>query len=185
MLNEYTPIGREPISSKGGKLRISPAENPSRFNLRIDPQQLEAAGRVFGIALPDTIGGSTQGDGKTALCVGPDEWYLLAPPAEQETITRGFAELYSSVIHSLVDIGHREISILVEGDEAVSALQSVLAFNVSAMPVGTGCRTIMDKAQIILLREASDRFRIEVWHSFAPFVWQLLNAVSIELQSGV
>lgn len=185
MLNEYTPIGRETVSCKGGALRISPADNPARFNLRIDPAQRDAAARVFGIPLPDTIGAMTQADGKTALCIGPDEWYLLAPQAGQDDIVRGFAELYPSVIHSLVDVGHRETGIVVEGEAAAWALQSVLAFNVSAMPAGSGCRTIMDKAQIILLREGTDRFRIEVWHSFTPFVWQLLKAVSTELQSGV
>ena len=43
------------------------------------------------------------------------------------------------------------------------------------MPVGIGDRTIFDKAQVVCsVKHAPDRFRIEVWRSFAGHVWTLL-----------
>jgi sarcosine oxidase subunit gamma len=87
--------------------------------------------------------------------------------------------------HSLVDISHREVGILVEGEAALLALRSAIAFDVEAMPVGTGCRTVFDKAQIILIRETENRFRIEVWRSFADHVRHILHAVSREIALGI
>ena len=117
-----------------------------------------------------------------AIRLGPDEWYLLAAPAEGEAIAARFAELYAATPHSLVDVSHREVGIEVEGSEALLALRSAIAFDIEAMPVGTGCRTLFDKAQIILIREAEDRFRIEVWRSFADHVWGILEAASREIE---
>ena len=72
-----------------------------------------------------------------------------------------------------------------EGEAAALALRSAIAFDVEAMPVGSGCRTIFDKAQIVLIREDKNRFRIEVWRSFADHVWGLLQAVSREIALGI
>ena len=96
-----------------------------------------------------------------------------------------FAALYATCPHSLVDVGHREIGIAVEGAAAVLALRSACAFDLETMPSGTGMRTIFDKAQIILIRHDENRFRIEVWRSFADHVWGLLQAASREISLGI
>jgi heterotetrameric sarcosine oxidase gamma subunit len=38
-----------------------------------------------------------------------------------------------------------------------------------------GTRTLLGKADIVLWRTAADVFRIEVWRSFAPYVWACLE----------
>ena len=42
-----------------------------------------------------------------------------------------------------------------------------------------------DKAQIILMRETANRFRIEVWHSFSEHIWNFLAAVRRETGARV
>lgn len=169
-------------------IRLLP--DKARFSLRIDPDHGpdhgDAAAAVLGLPLPRTIGGVVSARDTTAVCLGPDEWYVTAPAVDQADIEAGFAARYERQPHSLVDVSHREVSIGIEGPKAALALQSAIAFDVDAMAVGVGCRTIFDgKAQIILLRDAKDRFQIEVWHSFSEHVWHFLRAVAREIDLDI
>ena len=173
------PAVNEAPLSKATRLDIRAAEDAARFSLRIDPSAAATAATAFGAPLPARIGQTATSGGRLALQLGPDEWQLLAPLSEGDAIVESFGRLQTP--HSLVDVGHREVGILVEGEAASLALRSAIAFDVEAMPVGTGCRTVFDKAQIILIRETQNRFRIEVWRSFADHVWHILRAVSREI----
>ncbi|ANN61978.1 sarcosine oxidase (plasmid) [Mesorhizobium loti NZP2037] len=186
MLQERHPLMGQRLSlAERSSLTIHDAEDSSRFNLRIAPENLGAASKAFGCVLPATIGATATSCGRLALCLGPDEWQLYAPVDESRAIETTFAALYTSCPHSLVDVGHREIGIAVEGADAVLALRSACAFHFDTMPSGTGTRTIFDKAQIILIRHHENRFRIEVWRSFADHVWGLLQAASREIAHGI
>ena len=185
MMHNHHPLVGRALAGAQARISIRPVEDCARFILRIAPQNLSAASTVWGAGLPPTIGGSVSGSGRIATCIGPDEWYLIAPLTEQDAIESAFAGLYTTTIHSLVDVGHREVGIAVEGPDAILALQSSIAFDIAAMPVGSGCRTIIDKAQIILLREGQDNFRVEVWHSFSDHVWNLLAGICREIELGV
>lgn len=183
LLANHPLLGKTIPGDTASRLSIRAAEDTARFSLRIDPAAVQAAGTAFGTPLPTRIGGMTATGGRSALQLGPDEWMLTAPVAESDGIADAFAALQEP--HSLVDVGHREVGILVEGEAAALALRSAIAFDVEAMAVGTGCRTIFDKAQIVLIREDANRFRIEVWRSFADHVWGILHAVSREIALGI
>lgn len=186
MLQEHHPLaGQEIAVEKTGLLAIRGVPDTVRFSFRIDPTALDQASKAFGLMMPTKIGDMVTVDDKVALCIGPDEWHLLAPPDTQAEVESAFAKFYTDVPHSLVDISHREVGIEIEGSGAVQLLQSAIAFDIEAMPVGSGCRTIFDKAQIVLIREANDRFHIEVWRSFADHVWGLLQAASHEIELDI
>ncbi|PSJ58856.1 sarcosine oxidase subunit gamma [Pseudaminobacter soli (ex Li et al. 2025)] len=186
MLHEFhSPVGREIAVGKAIPLRIRTVDDCARFSLRFDPARLAEASKAFGLALPAKIGDVAASSGRLAVQLGPDEWHLLAPLAEQGGVERAFAELYSATPHSLVDVSHREVGIEVEGTAALLALRSAIAFDIEAMPAGMGCRTIFDKAQIVLVRETEERFRIEVWRSFADHVWGILQATSREIELDI
>lgn len=183
LLANHPLLGKTITGDKTSRLTIRVAEDIARFSLRIVPAAAQAAGAAFGTPLPARIGGMVTAGGRAALQLGPDEWVLTAPVAESDGIADAFAALQEP--HSLVDVGHREVGILVEGEAAALALRSAIAFDVEAMAVGTGCRTLSDKAQIVLVREDKNRFRIEVWRSFADHVWGILHAVSREVALGL
>lgn len=186
MFQERHPlIGRKLPAAHRAPASIRTIDNCARFNLRIAPADLAAASTVWGAPLPSAIGEATSASGRIAACIGPDEWFLIAPLAEQDAIEAAFADLYRTTIHSLVDVGHREVGIAVEGPEAANVLQASIAADVNAMPVGGARRTIIDRVQIILIREADDRFRVEVWHSFADHVWHLLAGICREYELGL
>jgi sarcosine oxidase subunit gamma len=185
MMQEHHPLVGRQLASGDAPVTLRPADNAARFNLRIDPANLSAASAIWGTALPATIGGLAQSGRRLAACIGPDEWLLIAPEGERDAIEAAFAGLYATTIHSLVDISHREVGIAVEGPAAADVLQSCIAFDVGAMAVGEARRTIIDRVQIILLREAETRFRVEVWHSFSDHVWHLLAGICREYELGV
>jgi sarcosine oxidase subunit gamma len=187
MLMEHQPLSGTPIAINGGAaLTIRHAQDCARFSLRIAAEHAdEAAAEAFGCDLPRSIGGMTNSVGRFALCLGPDEWLLMAPAKEEEGTARRFASLYAQVPHSLVDIGHRETGIEIEGPAAALALAAACPLDLASMPAGTCTRTIFDKAQIVLIKRNDTSYRIEVWRSFAPHVWGLLEAVSHEIALGI
>ena len=185
MFQQQQPAGSDKTASEAAGLSIRAAAEGARFSLRIDPAAASRAAESFGCTLPGRIGEVAVSNGRLAVRLGPDEWYLIAAPEDVEAIEQVFAELYTECPHSLVDISHREVGIEVEGAAAALALRSAIAFDVEAMPAGAGCRTIFDKAQIILIREAENRFRIEVWRSFADHVRGILDVASREIALGI
>lgn len=181
-MQEHHPlIGKAIAIQSASPLHVRVAADCARFSLRIEPAQADQAAKAFGSALPDRIGGVVSTSGRLAVRLGPDEWYLFAPLEDQQAIQQAFAGIYPTVPHSLVDVGHREVGLEVEGLSAQLALRSAIAFDIEAMRDGTGCRTIFDKVQIILIRHSETRFRIEVWRSFADQVWGILEAAGREI----
>jgi sarcosine oxidase subunit gamma len=79
--------------------------------------------------------------------------------------------------HSLVDVSHRQIGLIVSGPAAARALNAgcPLDLDVGAFPTGMATRTLFDKAEIVLWRRAATTFHVEVWRSFAPHVANLLT----------
>lgn len=186
MLMEHHSLPETPIAVDGGALlSVRRAEDCARFSLRIPLEDAGGAAEAFGCDLPRVIGGMTSSAGQLALCLGPDEWLLMAPAGHEDHIARRFDTLYAQVPHSLVDLGHRETGIEIEGSAAAQALAAACPLDLASMPAGTGTRTIFDKAQIVLIKRDDTSYRIEVWRSFAPHVWGLLEAVSHEIALGI
>lgn len=135
------------------------------------------------IGLPAAVGArSVQGE-RTALCLGPDEWLIEAPETERTALLGDLAQIPGP--HSAVEVSDREITYILEGPAVLDLLATGAPRNLAAMPVGTGARTIFDTAQVILVREADDRFRLTVWRSFAPHVRALLALAEREFAVGL
>ncbi len=150
-----------------GRLSLRPATDMARLSLRGDPAALGAA---FGLALPTQPCRAAEADGRSALWLGPDEWLLLAPPGtlDADTAVPGA---------SVVDIGHRQVGLVLEGSGAVDALAAgcPLDLHPTAFPVGMCTRTVFGKAEIVLWRRDAARFHVEAWRSFAAYVHGLLE----------
>jgi len=167
-----------------GPVTITTEPPVARFNLRVRPDGRGAAGKAFGLEPPEKVGQGAHGDRRSVWCLGPDEWLLHAPEAETEDVAAAFAAIRPETPHSLVDISDRELVYALEGERARELLTIGCPIDLARMEPGTAKRTLFDTAQIVLLRDASDRFRIEVWRSFAPHVEDLLRIGNAELASG-
>ena len=129
--------------------------------------------------MPARIGGLASSGERLALCLGPDEWFLMArrwADAVRDRFATAMEEAFS-----LVEVSHREIGIEVQGSAATLALSSICALDLDSMASGSATRTILDKAPAVLIKHAPDHYRIEVWQSFAGHLWTLLAAVSREI----
>ena len=156
----------------------------ARFNLRIALRDLDGASKAFGVALPAKIGQGAARNGRAAWCLGPDEWLLHAPEAEQAAICAEFDSLRATTPHSLTVISDREFTIQIIGPRALELLSVGCPLDLSRMTTGCAKRTLFDTGQIVLIRDAEDTFRIEVWRSFFPHVYELLEIAQRELASG-
>ncbi len=153
------------------RLLLKPAADLARLALRGDASALGAA---FGLALPTQPCRTAQANGRSALWLGPDEWLLLAPP--------GTLDASASVAGgAVVDIGHRQIGLVLAGPGTVDTLAAgcPLDLHPTAFPVGMCTRTVFGKAEIVLWRQDAARFHIEVWRSFAPYVHGLIERANL------
>ncbi len=163
LLIRSEPVPSEPFVGDG--VTISLAEPMARYSLRA--RQAEALQNLLSVKLPRKIG-ETQGN---IACLGPDEWLLRTTVDTQIASGEGLAV-------AVVDISDRAVCLAVEGVRATEILCSNCPLDLDEFAVGRATRTIFDTVEIILFRIAEDRFHVEVWRSFAPFVWIALTTAA-------
>lgn len=156
-----------------GAASLSVAKPATRMSLRARPDAVAALSGALGLSLPTKPKTSASANGRHALWLGPDEW-LVIDETEGDLMS---AVAGSGVLHSATDISHRNTAILVKGRGAEVAINGGCPQDLSltAFPVGACSRTVLAKAEVVLLRTAEDAFRVECWRSFAPYVSGLLN----------
>lgn len=156
-----------------------------RFVFRGDAAAAAKIGGAFGVSLPQSPLATEAAGARAALWQGPDEWLLLARPTVDgpqavDGLARSLAGELAAVLgdtpHSLVDVSERNIALLLEGPSAADLLNAhvFLDLDLAAFPVGMVTRTLFTKAEIVLWLTGSDRFVLECWRSFAPYVEGLL-----------
>ena len=156
-----------------GGISLEPCAIAERVLLRADNEAVAALTGVLGIELPAAPKSSTIAGPVMALWLGPDEWLLIGEPGNDLNAKLASAE---GGDFSAVDISHRNTAITVTGERAAIALSAGCPQDLSlaAFPVGACSRTILGKAEIVLLREAENAFRVECWRSFSDYVWKYL-----------
>jgi sarcosine oxidase subunit gamma len=144
----------------------------ARWVLRGADAARAAAAQAFGTAIPATACHAATHGERAALWLGPDEWLLIAPPAETDAATAALAAALRDLPHSLVDVSHRQGALGVGGALAVTLLAAgcPLDLDASAFPPGMCTRTMLAKAEVVLWRTGADSFRLEVWRSFLDYV---------------
>ncbi|QEL25090.1 sarcosine oxidase subunit gamma [Bosea sp. F3-2] len=155
----------------------------TRISLRTADPSAVAAG--LGLELPAKVGARAVAGARTALCLGPDEWLIEAPEAEAGLLTGTLTELAARLPLSAVEVSDREITFALAGPAILDLLATGCPRDVAQLTVGAGCRTIFDTVQIVLTREAEDRFHLTVWRSFAPHLRALLDIAARELAAGL
>jgi sarcosine oxidase subunit gamma len=155
---------------------VTPAAPAARVVLRAPADSVAAVSKGLGSALPASVRSSASKGTRMALCLGPDEWLVI--DADGTDLPAAFAKV--KAFHSAVEVSHRNVGIIVSGKGAQATLSAGCPQDLSLgeFPVGTCCRTIMGKAEVVLLRTAGDEFRVECWRSFADYVFTFLTEAS-------
>ena len=172
------PLGAlsRPAATDSG-VSVRPAGAESRFSLRARLASSRAP-KLGGLALDAPI--NTVGtDGDTWIArLGPDEWLVGGPEADADLLQGRIHEALAGLPHSLVDVSHRNVGIDVSGRQASAALNAGCPLDLSeaAFPPGSATRTLLGKAEIVLIRaSAAPLYRVECWRSFSTYVHGFLN----------
>ena len=154
------------------RFAIAEAPAAARFVFRGGEVARSACSAAFGAELPAKLGLAAEREGRAALWLGPDEWLLIAGAASAALLDAELEASAGAEPHSLVDVSHRQIGLLVSGPVAARALSAgcPLDLHLKAFPIGMATRTIFDKTEIVLWRRGATTFHVEAWRSFAPYL---------------
>jgi sarcosine oxidase subunit gamma len=152
----------------------------ARFILQGGRQASDAAGRAFGLALPEAAcRAHAQGD-RAALWLGPVEQLLLAPSGEASAVGAELDRALQGLAHSLVEVSQRQVAIAVSGPRADGLLASgcPLDLDLERFPVNACARTVFARAEVVLWRRGAEEYHLEVARSFADYVLEWMREVN-------
>lgn len=155
----------------------------SCWSLRVD--LVAAAGPMAAAELPlaaNACCAVSRGEW-SALWLGPDEQLLVGPESAHEKFAPRLAAALAGIPHSIVDVSHRQAAIELSGPGATQllAMGCPLDFDLRQAPVGFCTRTVYAKAEVVLWRQDAQRFQLQAWRSFLPYVTGILALGSQEL----
>lgn len=162
-LTRSEPVPAAAFMAKG--IVLSLAQPMNRYSLRA--RSAVAVAMMLGRDAPDRIGDMRGG----LACLGPDEWLLRTPPEAPLAIAEAMAV-------AVTDISERSLCLIVEGPRAAAILETGCPLDLHHFAVGRATRTIFETVEIILIRESDHCFHVEVWRSFAPWLWTALTTAA-------
>ena len=159
------PVPGTPFARRGVTIALGPPM--VRLSLRArNASEVEA---LLGAVVPDKIGCAIG----SIACLGPDEWLYRAPIG-----SRVQADHISQVAVS--DVSERAICLIVDGPRAARILMSGCPVDMDGFAVGRATRTVYESVEIIVLRISDTCFHVEVWRSFAPWLWTALTTAACD-----
>lgn len=162
-LARQEPVPLTPFVATGVTISLAPAM--ARYSLRA--RQAQALETLLGQKVPKKIGATDGG----IVCLGPDDWLLRAEAGA--VLNAG-----SGLPLSVTDTSERAICLIVEGPRAAALLMTGCPLDLDHFAVGRATRTIFETVEIIVIRDADDRFHVEVWRSFADWLWTALTTAA-------
>lgn len=167
-----------PLES-GAWWRVEPPR--ARYSLRVDLASA-AARAIDRLPLATTPCRAYERGEWAALWLGPDEQLLIGQENGAAAIAAAAAEALRGLDHALVDVGHRQGAIELTGPDAAPLINSACPLDLrdAAAPVGFCSRTVFAKAEVVLWRRAEERWQLQAWRSFMPYVSALLAIAARE-----
>lgn len=152
---------------------LSPAAPAARLSLRARADAIAALSAALGLDLPQRPKASASAGRRHALWLGPDEWLVV----DEGGADLAAAASSADVLHSAVDVSHRNTAIVVagEGAEATLAAGCPQDLSLATFPVGACSRTLLGKIEVVIWRRGETEFRVECWRSFAAYAFDFLS----------
>ena len=174
---------RRSAAERSAKVELAVLPDAAKMIFRGREAAIDAVGTAFGVAPSREACRFASQGGRTVYWLGPDEWMLQANNENPISVYDALSAALVSHSCSLVDVSHRSDAFSVTGRNAAYVLNHGCPLNLSLaeFPVGMCTRTVIGKAAVILSRPADHTFHIDVWRSFAPYVWQYLDEARSEL----
>jgi sarcosine oxidase subunit gamma len=181
------PLSTPPAvgSAPSAKISVRPLPAAARYSLRLDPGAAQTVGTIAGFSLDVPINRCAASDGRVAARLGPNEWLLLAFEPDEEAIAAKFDAALAGHFYSLVDIGHQNLAVEVSCRHAADVLNSGCPLDLApkSFPAGSATRTLLGKAEIILMRlDDGPVYRVECGRSYARYVHEFLLEAAREFE---
>jgi sarcosine oxidase, subunit gamma len=154
------PVPTSPFIAEGVTIALLPPM--ARYSLRA--RQAQALETLLKVKIPKKIGASEGG----IFCLGPDEWMMRAPQGTK-------IEHATGVAVSVTNVSERSICLSLQGPHAAAILMSGCPLDLDHFEIGRATRTIYETIEIIVIRESDQTFHVEVWRSFADWLWTALT----------
>jgi len=146
---------------RGAPVTLAPAAPMHRWSLRARDAGVLAA--AIGRDLPQDINTHLHGIAR----LGPDEWYALLPAAETIEVAAGQPL-------AVVEVSDRAVGFVLSGPGAAAALARGCPLDLTRLTPGRATRTVFETVEVQIWALAPEQFHVEVWRSFAPWLWHAL-----------
>ncbi|WP_372743445.1 sarcosine oxidase subunit gamma, partial [Neptunomonas sp.] len=152
--------------------------------LRLNPEntdQLAAAERVLGVALPLQPLTSVEKGSYSVRWMSPDEWLILVPGLEAFDVESKFRDEMGGH-YSLVNSSGGSTVLELSGADVVELLKRCTPIDLhpTVFPVGKVVSTVFAKSSAIIRRTGEQRFELVIRRSFSDYIWLWLQEVSRE-----
>lgn len=162
-LTRTEPIPATPYTADGVTIGLAPPM--ARYSLRA--RQRQALETLLGVKVSKKIGAIEGG----IACLGPDEWLLRATAGTSLSNGGDFPV-------AVTDISERAVCLTIEGPSAAQLIMAGCPLDLDQFAVGRATRTVFEAVEIILIRETEERFQVEVWRSFADWLYTALTTAA-------
>lgn len=167
---------------------IRPLPALARFSLRLNETALEGAETAAGFTLDLPINTRSGSAERSSIRLGPNEWLLTGPYSDADVIAGQIDAALSGRFYTLVDVSHRNVGVTVSGRRAAEVLNSGCPLDLAeaAFPTGMATRTLMGKAEIVLMRlDDMPTYQVECWRSFSTYVCDYLVEAAREFEPSI
>ena len=180
-MTAHIDLSKAGILAESSAVRVALLPPVARFSLRAATPEQKALSKALGVPLPAKIGQCGRKGDIEILCLGPDEWTIIAPEYQAGTITDACAAIYAKTPHSLTEISDREVTVHITGPKASDLITIGCPRDLDQLPTGEARRTVFDGVSAVLWRDGDQDYRLDLWRSFAPHVIALLETGCAEL----
>jgi len=140
-----------PAELSSNNVTIALVDEIIRYSLRIKAEDLAEFKKITGLKLPEQINQLTSTQKRNCLCLGPDEWLVIALPSEAKELAEKLANTSDKMICSVTNISHRNVGFDIQGQgaEALINVGCPQDLSLDKFPIGKATRTVFESADVI------------------------------------
>src|SRR5262249_7258084 len=149
----------------------------ARFSLRLRDAAAVQIAEAAGFRLDQPMLRCVEQGNRVSARLRPDEWLLIGPEADSSLMATELETALAGHVHSLVDVSHAYVGATVAGTHATAILNAGCPLDLRdpAFPVGSATRTLLAKAEIVLIHRDATSYLVEYRRSFAAYVAAFLR----------
>jgi sarcosine oxidase subunit gamma len=168
------------LGRPGEALRLAERHDLAQINLRGDGSSdafQRAVASALGAAPPRAPNATAQGAECTLIWLGPDEWLVQLPYGRREQALQRLRAALQDRHAAVTDVSDGDTVLVLDHPRACELLSRgcPLDFDESVFPVGACAQSVFSKTNLLLVREAPQRFAVTVRRSFARYLYEALQ----------